>query len=426
MGRHRRSAAGRAATGRATGVTHTQRSLTGGDAPQHSYSGEPWQDAYAGGSRPGPYEGEPWEDSYTGEVRRHAYPGEIVRREQAPRGIAPYLNPEAHRPATGLQPLAYADATARAHAYLFAADGEGPGGPGGGGLTSDGDPSPGHRRRKKGARPVRAGLIGVSAAVALGTAAVASGVVPGLQNYRLGGDTHTTGGERVQAAAAPSNTAAEQGGTSGSAAGRDGGAVTSRTPTRPQSPSRSVSPSASPSTSASRSASPTPTPSKTATAKPTPRATPAGKPQGTPSATASKAPKASAAPMTVSAANAAEAEVLKLVNEERAKVGCSALAANSSLTKLADSFSDDMAARDFFDHTDPDGKTPWDRAAAAGITDLGGENIARGQADAAAVMQAWMNSPGHRANILNCDFKTLGVGVHFGPGGPWWTQDFGY
>jgi uncharacterized protein YkwD len=42
------------------------------------------------------------------------------------------------------------------------------------------------------------------------------------------------------------------------------------------------------------------------------------------------------------------------------------------------------------------------------------------------VVEAWMNSPGHRANILNPDFKTLGVGVHFGPGGPWWTQDFGY
>jgi uncharacterized protein YkwD len=118
--------------------------------------------------------------------------------------------------------------------------------------------------------------------------------------------------------------------------------------------------------------------------------------------------------------------VLKLVNEERAKVGCSALAANSSLTGLAEAFSDDMAARGFFDHTDPDGASPWDRAAKAGITDLGGENIARGQATAAAVMEAWMNSPGHRANILNCDFKTLGVGVHLGSGGPWWTQDFGY
>ena len=85
-----------------------------------------------------------------------------------------------------------------------------------------------------------------------------------------------------------------------------------------------------------------------------------------------------------------------------------------------------MAARGFFDHTDPDGDTPWDRAAAAGISDLGGENIARGQADAQAVMEAWMNSPGHRANILNCDYRTLGVGVHVGAGGPWWTQDFGF
>ncbi|WP_140394629.1 CAP domain-containing protein, partial [Streptomyces recifensis] len=120
------------------------------------------------------------------------------------------------------------------------------------------------------------------------------------------------------------------------------------------------------------------------------------------------------------------AEVLRLVNVERAKVGCTPVAADSALTGLAEAFSGDMAARDFFDHTDPDGATPWDRAAKAGITGLGGENIARGQSDAAAVMDAWMKSPGHRANILNCDFKTLGVGVHLAPGGPWWTQDFGY
>ncbi|MGW2029878.1 MULTISPECIES: CAP domain-containing protein [Streptomyces] len=130
--------------------------------------------------------------------------------------------------------------------------------------------------------------------------------------------------------------------------------------------------------------------------------------------------------MTVSREAVAEAQVLKLVNDERAKVGCSPLAANSSLTNLAEVFSDDMVARGYFSHTDPDGRTPWDRAAAAGVTGLGGENIARGQAGAAAVTAAWMNSPGDRANILNCGFKTLGVGVHFGPGGPWWTQDFGY
>jgi uncharacterized protein YkwD len=128
----------------------------------------------------------------------------------------------------------------------------------------------------------------------------------------------------------------------------------------------------------------------------------------------------------VSEQAAAEARVLQLVNEERAEAGCSPVAANSALRELAEDFSEAMAAQGFFDHTDPSGATPWDRAEAAGISDLGGENIARGQADAQAVMDAWMDSPGHKANILNCDFRTLGVGVHFGPGGPWWTQDFGY
>ncbi|MEK8172713.1 CAP domain-containing protein [Streptomyces sp. M19] len=60
------------------------------------------------------------------------------------------------------------------------------------------------------------------------------------------------------------------------------------------------------------------------------------------------------------------------------------------------------------------------------MADLGGENIARGQATAQAVMDSWMNSPGHRANILNCEYRTLGVGAHFAPDGPWWTQDFGF
>ncbi|MGW6225074.1 CAP domain-containing protein, partial [Streptomyces olivaceus] len=141
---------------------------------------------------------------------------------------------------------------------------------------------------------------------------------------------------------------------------------------------------------------------------------------------AAKEPARPSAPASVSEQAAAEAQVLKLVNDERAKVGCSPVAANSALRELAEDFSGAMAAQGFFDHTDPSGATPWDRAAAAGISGLGGENIARGQADAQAVMDAWMDSPGHRANILNCDFQTLGVGVHFGSGGPWWTQDFGY
>jgi uncharacterized protein YkwD len=84
-----------------------------------------------------------------------------------------------------------------------------------------------------------------------------------------------------------------------------------------------------------------------------------------------------------------------------------------------------MRDRHFFDHTNPDGLDPFQRAARAGITTMRAENIAYGQATPAAVMTAWMNSPGHRANILDCTLTTLGVGVTNGTGGPWWTQDFG-
>ncbi|QJT04304.1 CAP domain-containing protein [Streptomyces asoensis] len=377
MGRHRRSAAGSAATSRATGVTQTHGSHADSHTPQDPYADE----------RP-------------------------------TMGIAPYLNPEA-----------YADSVARSREYLyatgdeyahadtavFAMDGFRP---------DDGDLRPGsnratagRRRKRKVATPVKTGLLGVSAAVAIGTVAVATGVVPGLDNYQLGGGSGS--GDKVQAADSPTNSASEQGGTSGSADTERGGTSTSRDAGRSTSPSASPTPSPSTSTA---SASPT----ETATKKP--QATPSKEPKTTPSKskTATKAPEKSESPVTVSAEAQAAAEVLKLVNEERAKVGCSAVSANSALSKLAEKFSDDMAARGFFDHTDPDGATPWDRAAKAGIADLGGENIARGQADAAAVMEAWMNSPGHKANILNCDFKTLGVGVHLGSGGPWWTQDFGY
>ncbi|MCD7444115.1 CAP domain-containing protein [Streptomyces lincolnensis] len=372
MGRHRRSAAGRAATGRATGVTQTQGS-------------------YAAG--------------------------------RTTTGIAPYLNNGTYDdvgPHTGTtasadtiadaEATAYEEANARSDAYLFASEeeyaifrGES--------YTPDGGPrrSGSHRRRKRPA-PVKTGLLGVSAAVALGTVAVATGAVPGLENYKLGGG-NSNSADQVQATGAPTNTPIEQGGTSGSAEDRETGGSTSRDA------ERSASPTPSPSA-------PTATPTETPSKKP--KENQGKKPVTPPSKAATKAPEKTTEPVTVSAEAQASAEVLKLVNQERAKVGCNPVAANSALSELAEAFSDDMAARGFFDHTDPDGASPWDRAAKAGITDLGGENIARGQADAAAVMDAWMNSPGHKANILNCDFKTLGVGVHFGSGGPWWTQDFGY
>lgn len=121
-----------------------------------------------------------------------------------------------------------------------------------------------------------------------------------------------------------------------------------------------------------------------------------------------------------------EAAVLSLVNQERAVAGCSALNDDGPLTGLARAHSADMRDRDFFSHNNPSGQTPWDRAEAAGIGYLAAENIAAGQSSAAAVTQAFMGSPDHRANILNCSLKTLGVGVaHGGSYGIYWTQDFG-
>ncbi|WP_455358191.1 CAP domain-containing protein [Streptomyces sp. SYSU K21746] len=121
-----------------------------------------------------------------------------------------------------------------------------------------------------------------------------------------------------------------------------------------------------------------------------------------------------------------EGQVVALVNKERAAAGCSPVTSNAKLTRAADNYSDVMAASGVMSHTGPDGSTMTSRVEAAGyVWSTLGENIARGQADAAAVMNSWMNSPGHRANILNCAFKEIGVGVHAGDGGPWWTQNFG-
>ncbi|WP_073950225.1 CAP domain-containing protein [Streptomyces kebangsaanensis] len=382
MGRHRRSDAGRAATGRATGVTETH------------------------GSYPGDHD--PWD----------AHPRDHDDRM----GIAPYLNPDL-----------YADAHARAQEYLFTTDDDHAHAadtvafPAEGFNPSDGPRGPGHRRKKKAATPVRTGLLGVSAAVALGTVAVATGAVPGLENYKLGGGS-SGGADLVQAADAPTSSESPQGGTSGSAdaGSRAGGSSTSRGAERAGSPTPSAPESAS--ASAPDTASPSATPTRAPAEEPTAAPDTTAKPETTPAGTATEAPAPGGAKASAGLSKEAvvEAEVLRLVNEERARAGCTPVAASSALTGLAEDFSKAMAEGDFFDHTDPSGASPWDRAAKAGITNLGGENIARGQADAAAVMEAWMNSPGHRANILNCDFKTLGVGVHFGAGGPWWTQNFGY
>ncbi|MFI6982841.1 CAP domain-containing protein [Embleya sp. NPDC050154] len=117
---------------------------------------------------------------------------------------------------------------------------------------------------------------------------------------------------------------------------------------------------------------------------------------------------------------------MELTNAERAKHGCGPLTDNAKLQAAAQGHSHDMAKRGYFDHINPDGADSSRRISAAGYRwSASGENIAAGQASPAAVMNAWMASPGHRANILNCSFKDIGVGVDFAPGGPRWTQNFG-
>ncbi|MGF1339409.1 CAP domain-containing protein [Streptomyces flavovirens] len=294
------------------------------------------------------------------------------------------------------------------------------------------------RGKKRTGLPLRAGLLGVSAAVAVGAVGVASGLLPGGDTYSVSGDTSA---DPYRTAGAPD--LLTQGGSSESPADRTSASASAeadRGAGRAAAPAKSSAGTAGkPSSDASeQSTKPSAAPTTAAPSKTSERTTAAPRSEApkkstSPSAeapsaprTASASPSSPAASPSAPAATTAQAAVLSLVNQERAKVGCSPVTAAASLTALAQDFSEDMAARDFFGHTDPDGATPWDRADAAGVSGLGGENIARGQADAQAVMDAWMASDGHRANILNCDYTTLGVGVHFGPGGPWWTQDFGF
>jgi uncharacterized protein YkwD len=112
------------------------------------------------------------------------------------------------------------------------------------------------------------------------------------------------------------------------------------------------------------------------------------------------------------------------VNEARAQAGCAPVTAESHLTNAAQEHSDDMSARNYFSHDTPEGVTFDKRIEAAGYAQPGAENIAEGSTSAQQTMQLWMNSSGHRQNILNCSLTKLGVGV--ATDGWYWTQDFGY
>ena len=122
-------------------------------------------------------------------------------------------------------------------------------------------------------------------------------------------------------------------------------------------------------------------------------------------------------------------QVVTLVNQHRASIGEGSLGVDGALTRSAVWKSMNMAGLNYFDHNDdPIGRTVGQRLVACGwpANQGWGENIAEGFFTPADVMNAWLNSPGHKANIENAGFTSIGVGVAESPGGVYyWTQDFG-
>lgn len=116
-------------------------------------------------------------------------------------------------------------------------------------------------------------------------------------------------------------------------------------------------------------------------------------------------------------------QVIDLTNQERAREGLPALKADAQLSSVALKKSQDMQAKNYFSHTSPTYGSPFDMMRDFGVTyKTAGENIAQGQRTPQEVVQAWMNSEGHRKNIMSKDFTHIGVGYE--SGGNHWTQMF--
>lgn len=145
---------------------------------------------------------------------------------------------------------------------------------------------------------------------------------------------------------------------------------------------------------------------------------------GTPTPTPTPPPTPSPTP---SQGSSSQEEVVRLTNVERQAGGCGALKNDPQLRSAAQGHSDDMATKNYFSHTSQDGRTMTDRIKASGFSPMSAwaENIAMGQRTPAEVVKAWMNSTGHRQNIMNCAYTHIGVGVANSSRGVYWTQNFG-
>ena len=124
--------------------------------------------------------------------------------------------------------------------------------------------------------------------------------------------------------------------------------------------------------------------------------------------------------------------VVELTNLERSKAGLPPLKANTQLSNAAENHTKNMANQDFFSHTGKDGSSPTNRVQSVGYLGVAGENIAAGSSTPEDVFAQWMNSSGHRANILNADYQEIGVGYYFLANdtgsvnyNTYWTQVFG-
>jgi uncharacterized protein YkwD len=131
------------------------------------------------------------------------------------------------------------------------------------------------------------------------------------------------------------------------------------------------------------------------------------------------------APAAAPPAPSAVQQVVDLTNARRAEHGLGALTVSGALTNAAQAHSADQAGRATMTHTGSDGSSPGDRIARTGYRSATwGENVAAGYPDGAAVLDGWMNSSGHRANILSSGFTQIGVGVAYSANGtPYWTMD---
>ncbi|WP_379150678.1 CAP domain-containing protein [Paenibacillus sp. sgz5001063] len=156
---------------------------------------------------------------------------------------------------------------------------------------------------------------------------------------------------------------------------------------------------------------------------PAPTAKPVATPAPTAAPVATAKPVATAAPAvaTTTGTAAFTQQIVTLVNKERAAAGLSPVTALASLNKVAAAKATDMRSNQYFSHTSPTYGSPFDMMSSFGVSyQYAGENIAMGQKTPQEVMTAWMNSTGHRANILSANFNYIGVGYD----NNYWVQEF--